>query len=515
MLTGLVFTFIFALIIMFKKVENESIILFINSSKRSSGITPQFTINLTRPITQIKSFEILGVEVPYSFYNIRAGNVGIGRIGTTEHYHGGRLTSRTITDELVSLVPNLSTTTLMIKIDGAIKQIRMPSTSVYPSAHPVYDYIIYAINHSGLTATVSIVNYRLIFNITAPANFSKMGFYLDGTTFSLASYMGLTQDTEFISLQPTNTAVIQMPAIHKIFNSIDTSSFTYSLYSLTNKILVQAQTPVNGYTRYSLISYDPPITYEVYNGTITIDTEKHYMSYICGFTDGNYTHMQYAPNKITIPIKPPIYYDNNLMIDLDGSYYAFYVPDGYYTPSDLAATLTSLLSLSPELSASTVTVSSVGIFTINIQTATPHSSIGILKISVYGWLHMTDRIGFTDSYTVGGTNITNATFVGSKTFDYKHKNLYIKSTALGQLINGSSMPIDDPTYQLDNVIHKIQINTTPGNTITDNKKYSTKKYVTKALNQPITQLDFSLYDDDSQLVQLNGRSWSIGIKITF
>jgi hypothetical protein len=107
MLSQLVFVAIFLLIIMIRKPtqENETIIIFANSSKRSSGRTPQFTINLTRPITQIKSFEILGVEVPYSFYNIQKGNVGIGRIGNREFYHGDIYSSRII-NEKYYYIPN-------------------------------------------------------------------------------------------------------------------------------------------------------------------------------------------------------------------------------------------------------------------------------------------------------------------------------------------------------------------------------------------------------------------------
>lgn len=113
-----------------------------------------------------------------------------------------------------------------------------------------------------------------------------------------------------------------------------------------------------------------------------------------------------------------------------------------------------------------------------------------------------------------GTNITSATFVGNYSF-IKPVNLYIGSTTLGQLIGETKLPVDDITFQPTNIIHKIQINAPPGGVITDNKKYQTKKYVTNPLRSPITSIDFSLYNDDGQLVQLNGRSWSIGVKIEF
>lgn len=518
---------LFIIVIMSSRSEHETITIYANSAKRSSGITPQFTVNLNRPITQIKSFEILGVEVPYSFYNIWKGNVGIGQIGTTVFNHGGLLASATVVESNNFLTSPL---TLVMKIDGNTKTIPFifdPSIFV---PQPGYLHIQYSINQVGLSATIAVSNYKLVFTITTPTACSKIGFYVNGTSFSLSSYMGLTEDVEVLNLQPKTTTVITMPSPYKIFNPIDYNTFTDYVYAYGSSYVIQAQRQVNGYSSYNLRVNNPPIGLEDYGGTIAIDTDKHYISYMLGFNTGNYSNMESPPNKIIIPMKPPKYYDNNLLILLDRDMslvsYTVNVPDGYYTPSDLAAYLTSQLALIPELATSTVTVNQLNIFTIVLRTANPHSSIRILQQRFYGWSFLSNKMGFEDLFVfensntgyimeVAGVNITSATFVATKPFKYKPSYLYIKSTILGQLVDAGSSYIDDPTYQLDNIIHKIQVSTGPGGVIKDTKKYQNKRYATHPLTTPISQLDFSLYDEDGQLVQLNGRSWSIGIKIEF
>jgi hypothetical protein len=422
----------------------------------------------------------------------------------------------------------------MIKLDGTNKVI--PYQVAGGAPHPVYTDIVYSIDNSGfgLTCTLTISDYKLNFSIVSNTTFNKIGFYLDGTSLTLANYMGLTEDTEVIYTTPSDTVTIQMPSQYKTFDQTDIYRFTtyISSYGFNNlddiasysAYEVRALPDQNRYIGFTLMTGGSP-----YGGTITVDTEQHYIGYILGFNSGDYLHNQRAPNQVITPIKLPKYYDNRLLISIDRNvderWYSIYVPDGYYTSSDLATYLTGQFALISELSASTVIVSDVGVISINIVTTNPHSSIAIRQFRYYGWIFLINRIGFEDQFIkigegdylleITGTNITTATFTASKPFIYKPINLYIRSAIFGQLIEDNRLPIDDPTYQLDKIIHKIQINAAPGGTITDNKKYQTKKYVTNPLRSPITSIDFSLYNDDGQLVQLNGRSWSIGIKIEF
>jgi hypothetical protein len=261
-----------------------------------------------------------------------------------------------------------------------------------------------------------------------------------------------------------------------------------------------------------------------YNGTLEVDTDKHYISYLLGFNTGSYSHLEQPPRTIRTPIKPPKYYENRILIDVgDVSTYGFTVADGYYTPSDLATYMTSQFALITELATSTVTASSAGIITMNIRTANPHNFIKFRLQKYYGWNYLIYKMGFEDQFVyvssadykmeVTGVNITSATFVGSRPFNYRPTHLYIRSETLGQLTKPTASFIDDPTYQLDYLIHKIQINASPGGTIKDTKKYNTRRVASS--HSPITSIDFSLYDEDGQLVQLNGRNWAIGVKIEF
>lgn len=528
---------------MLKAAEHESktsdsIVIFANSSKRSSGITPSFTITLTRPITQFKSFEVLGLEVPFSFYNVWKGNVGIGEITDNGNLYtfnqGNLMASATVVESPNFLIGNSAF--LMIKIDGNPYSIPFSYDPSIFVVVPVYTHIQYSINHAnlGITCVISVVNYKLNFNLTTTSNFTKIGLYLNGTSFPLSSYLGLTQDTEVINLHPTNVADILMPSPYKIFNQLDYTYFTDYIYAYSDTIddvnfAVQAQRQVNYYSSYSIRKNTLGVGLSDYDGTITIDPERHYISYILGFTAGNYSHLELAPNTIPTPIKPSKFYENRLLILLDYDInlivYSVNVPDGYYTPTNLASYITSQLALITELSTSTVTASSAGYFTIIIQTQNPHSSIRFQIQKYYSWQYLIFKMGFEDQFVyvnsvdykmeVTGVNITSATFIASKPFNYRPTHLYIRSATLAQLTNDSVSFIDDPTYQLDSIIHKVGINASPGGVITDDQKYQVKRYISHPLKSPLTQIDFSLYDEDGQLVQLNGRSWSIGIKIEF
>ncbi len=521
---------------MLKALEHEgktsdSIVIYANSSKRSSGITPSFTITLSRPITQIKSFEILGVEVPYSFYNVWKGNVGMGTItdtGESLTFNQGNLAaSDTVTESSTFLTGVSSVSQLTIKIDDHTYIIPFLVEPNIFLPRPLYNEINYSINQV-LQCTTAVVNYKLVFTITTTSNFSKIGFYLAGTTMQLASYMGLTETVEIINFIPTNTATVTMPTPYKIFNPTDFDRFTDYIYSygtVGGKAMnVQATRQSGLYSSYAL-RYTSGFELVDYGGSIYIDPNIHYISYLLGFTTaGNYTNLQRPPNKLITPLKPPIYYDNRINVFADNDFYSISVPDGYYTPATLASYITTAFAAIPELATSTATASSAGFITLVINTANPHSAIKLFMQRFYGWKYLIFRMGFEEQFiyisgnyfiTVSGTNITTATFRGSKPFDYKPTHLYVRSETLAKLTSDSVTFIDDPTYQLDSLIHKLGINASPNETIIDDQKYQVKRYVSRPLKTPLTQIDFSLYDEDAQLVQLNGRSWAIGIKIEF
>lgn len=140
-----------------------------------------------------------------------------------------------------------------------------------------------------------------------------------------------------------------------------------------------------------------------------------------------------------------------------------------------------------------------------------------------------DKLGFADqvrtpyrpigSSSVGyitvdghGSNISTARFISTNKFKQIPNYLRIQSISLASLLSTEYMEEDDPLFQITNIIHKIQVKALPGGIITDNQKYTTKKIVTK-MRTPLTSIDITLYDEDNQIVNLNGSEWCVTIRI--
>lgn len=511
-------------------MTHESIVVFANSSKRSSGITPQFTINLTRPITQIKSFEIIGVEVPYTFYNIWKGNTGIADIvpdgqtvATTFVNYDSPINARATIHESSTFLTNLAV--LLIKIDNQTYSIPYKYDNSRPNS-PTYTHIEYSINQTSLACVVSVVNYRLSFTITSPTPFLKIGMYINGSTFDMVRYIGLSADTEVITYTPTTTATITMPSFYQIFdtrNYREILDYIYCMFRIGDDLYWIRPSQVDEIISFTSLKR---INFGEWEDNLTpfsINPDKHYLGYVLGF-NGSYASYQMAERKIQIPFKQPKYYETAIAVYIDlYTGYAVTAPDGFYTPETLASTLTAQFALIPELATSTVATNSAGIMTVTINTSTPCSTIQLAYNDFYGWEYLAFKMGLKNCFTlsnsrwlatVTGTNISTATYVGSVPFKYRPTHLFIRSETLGLISTNSFSYTDDPTYTIDNIIHKLQIACQPGSVITDNKKYQNKHLVKRGVS-PITQIDFSLYDEDGQLVQLNGRSWSIGVKIEF
>jgi hypothetical protein len=342
---------------------------------------------------------------------------------------------------------------------------------------------------------------------------------LDGTDTELANYLGLTQDTIFTSPTPVTFGSLIMPTAHQVFN-------IRNPYSYVSKFYLGADLYFNppywvipalsgNYAQLQIQNAD--------TATLNVDSTKHYIGHILGF-DGFYarTDTLTATLPIPVPLIPPKYYDNAIYIAnlSGGNRERIEIAMGYYTASQLATAITDAFQTNVRTVGSSATVDSVGIFTISMS-----SDIRLYDIQTYGWQGMLSRLGFGELLQIRNFNLdyyntydfegATRTTTAPRPSYYIQKNIYIGSTVLSQLTSNLTVTdTDDPVFQRKDIIHKLHINASPGGVITDDQRYQIKRPVEK-LRTPITSIDFSLYDEDGQLVQLNGRNWSIGIKIEF
>ena len=491
--------------------------LFVNSSKKTSGITSQFNITLPRPITNARAYEIVGAEIPYSFYDIWPGNTGIADItpiGSTEPQTFYNIAYQNTPSFF--WVWNYQQFTFIF--NNVIHTITTTSPSeTYPSSGDVsgFNFIgesIMAANIPGITScTVSIINYRLNLRITTTIVCFMLGLLLQGTNVQLASFIGLSQNTITNYSGGTTAANIYLPST---YNPYTADLITYYTRNIQSYFIIGSTTyHIDGYTNDGLYVTKDNDPYT--DSSITVNPEKHYLGYILGY-NGTYANSP-GLGVSSIPFtRLPIHYDLRIFIQALGpdASPSSSLPPGYYTGDQIVTQLNAIIQTSAEFKNTVFSYnSSSKLISVTVNTATPHSSLSIGNSKYGSYVNLFEKLGFAPGvHTVTGVNITTATFHAIYPYNPGTQYLYICSNTLSNITDSKvSTDTIDPMIEIDNIIHKVQVNVKPTKLIRDNGKFAIRKTLVKSF-QPITSIDFELRDQDLQLVNLNGRFWSLSIR---
>lgn len=514
-------------------MSSESIVIYANSSKRASGGRSSFTINLTKPITRLISFEILGVEIPYSFYNIWGGNLGICDVTGNGHTLPVSYSSTSPSiDTIIRSEIYRNPLNLALRFDNQTTIINIfQYTGEFDqfSFEGIGQKIIDSGIHGVVSCSLTLVGFRILINITCATLFTSFGVILAGTDVELARYLGLTEDIIVTMLHPNYSTNLTLPSPYAPINRKLPYWFIYGVggwSGWTDQIYGPAYTPVlrfdfnflgdNNSDVNNLIVYNMRVNstttiidgydYSVNPtvGSIFVDPSKHYIGAMLGL-DGTYDIGQ------TITVLPsyislPKVYNNTITFVVDGvGLSEISISSGNYTNAELISEISSQLASIIEYGgSSTVTLNADN--TVSFHLARIGTSVG------FGRTTLTQYLGFIDNQLT--QEAFDYTFTSTRPIK-KYSNIYIQSNALSSLLTiPTATDTDDPAYVVDGLIHKVQINSNPGGFITDNSKYR-KEHIVKKLKAPITSIDFTIIDEDGQVIDLNGRDWSIGIKLNF
>lgn len=522
----------------------SNIVLHFNSRRKASGFNTLCSFTLQQQISNFKSFEILGVEIPYSFYNCPTGSNYICDIYNIN-------TSATIAPvrtygAIYYTAEAPGTLLISIELDGFIYTVDVTwytGDGMNPHTYPEIGNLIVGDGSVISSCVVSLSGYRMNFAITTVASYRSVAIRLTGTSSALATYIGLSNDVVDLRPTPSTSFNLLMPGLYYRFNR--TNLGLYLRYASYRGYVTTVSYYTCTITSFTYDYYvDPPVTQmpldiwfrnsggqlsQVSNTAyIRIDTSKHVLAHKLGIQDGIYL----GNTVFTAPpyFIPPRQYDYSAVtvIGTSTTRIDLNFTAGNYTASELATILQTRIRTNARYTASTVVVNSLGLIVITLICDTPVNMLGFSQIFHYGTTSFLDMLGFGDQW-VGeystsdfmegdglalvktGINITTAIFTASKPFKNKPTLLRVGSNTLGILVNSLYNYDDEPDFAIPNIIHKIQVNASPTGTITDNQKYTTKKIVNK-FRTPITSIDFGLYDEDGQVVELNGLDWSITVK---
>jgi hypothetical protein len=523
--------------------KEQYVIIHADSRNKTSGIVSSYNLALTTPLTRIKSFEIISAEIPFTFNNIWPGNVAVGEFtpsNFTYTFHSRNLLAYRMQfgQDLLKIKSANKSYILNIKIDSIPYlvpiNISVAGLSSYMSSYSYdIDNIVYCIKAAapgGITnVTYTASNYKLTFTITTSIPFTTMELSLESTTVALATFIGLTQSV-VVTGSGLTSASFPMPSIFTQYDPYDISYVIpdQNLYSTdyTAAKTSRLRYSVNGSGYVQLDAYDSG-TSSYYRGyTFTVDPERHFFGAVAGF-NGTYTLGPItATTKPVYPFKYPKHYETllDLTVTFNDASVAIpkcYIPKGYYTPANLATTLQGLIRTVGTLASSTVTFDANNIITITLVGTKIISSatINVNADAIFGPdATISVRIGLLDpsqtSKTYAGNGTTTLNLVGIKPFQYKPKHLYVGSVALSKLMSNPTVKyVESPLYDSSDIIHKIQVNANSGEMIIDNLFYG-KKMLVENLSKTISSIDLTLYDEEMQVVYLNGRHWTISIKIT-
>ncbi len=502
---------------------SESILLHFTSKKKSRGYKTAYTVDLPTPINRFESFEVLGVEIPYSFYNCpRGNNIFCDVISRADSsvvdtlYGGGDVVEYVPPDDPLNLVIELNNTPYSINVAGYAYYGNRDYTNIAD--------IIASYTAIFTGCTVAVVGYKLTFTLSTQSSYSKFAFKRNGSNQTLADFLGLTQDIIVTFAQPTYTATIQFPGLFYRFNKKYLSEYMYGfLGSSPLGASWYFPLPDRYGTQYYISGTDSVGTDLSIDNLIRVDTTKHILAQRLGVKDGIYEMS--ALHNFPGPYTPPKqYFYSYVLVYLFYSSYLINlnIEPGNYTPSYLASVLNAGLQAVPDIAGSSAVINSEGFMEITLVSAVGNwDSMAILNyvkggkdvILGYGKIFPLDLFGFeTELWTNFAVPSNTVKYTATKKIKERPHYLRIQSLTLGGLIGDEYVMDDDPLFAASNIIHKVQVTVGPGMTIRDNQKYTTKKKVNK-FRQPITSIDFALIDEDQQYVDLNGLDWSISVRI--
>lgn len=502
---------------------SESILLHFSSKKKSRGYRSAYTVDLPRPITRFESFEVLGAEIPYSFYNCPRGNnsfcdvISRADSSVVDTLYGG--------GDIVEYVPTDDPLYLVIELDNTPFYINVASYASYGNR----DYteiatIIASYDQTFTACTVAVIGYRLTFTLSTHSSYSKFVFKYASSNQVLVRFLGLTQDAITTFIHPTNTATVQFPGLFYRFNQKYINEYMYGfLGSSPLNAHWNFQLPERYGTQFYVNAFSSGYVDLSIDNLIKIDSTKHILAQKLEMKDGIYemSAIHTFPGSFTPPKQ---YFYQYVLVYLFYNTYTIFlnIEPGNYTASYLASVLNAGLQAESDLAGSSATINSDGFMEINLVSAVGDwDSMAILNYEkggkdvtlAYGKVFPLDLFGFErELWTDFDTPAHTVKYTATKKIKERPFYIRIQSLTLGGLIGDEYVMDDDPLFASSNIIHKIQVNAAPGTIIRDNQKYTTKKIVNK-FRAPITSIDFALIDEDQQYLDLNGLDWSISVKI--
>lgn len=504
--------------------EEQDVLIFINSKNRSSGIVGDFTVTLTRPITHIKGFQILGVEIPDSWYNIRIGDAALCRKGGLDYADYFYPNSFVFTTANNTLIFNVNGISYPVNLSLGVQIFVVPRHGPGRWIDMIYT-LTNTINQLQLdivaqlpnctACTITYANYKINISLTMSVPITKIGLIAAGST--LGSFLGLAYDNiNYYNTDVYSTVLVMQHEISFV-NDVDLTTYGSELISVPSLDL----------TTYALSG-------SITNGIATISADYvnlndydrtngfHPLARKWGFTSSKVGPTITGDQRVTTPIRPPLFMDNGFGVTAtindgginQGVAYAFnnIMSPGNYSYTDLCTAIATNLVGSYTDPATSVTFStSTGLFTITFKTTINmlNASFVVATRSGPGGLRFTyllDRLGFTNKTF---TTVDDRTFTITSTipFPLRAKNIYVSSKTLGLIkVTQSDLDLDNPSTIINNVIYrnpltKIRLQDRP------------PVQMVNKTTQLITSIDLQLWHEEGDLVDLNGRDWSIGIRI--
>ncbi len=510
----------------------QDVVIYINSKNKSTGIVGDFTVNLTRPITQIKGFQILGVEIPYSWYNIRIGDAALCRKGGLDYVDYFYPNAFTFTTANNTLIFNINGQLYPVNLSLGVQIYVTPShgparwiNMIYTLSNTIGQLQTDVVNQlPGCSAcSITYTNYKISIALTMTTGMTSVGVMLNGSTFG--SFIGLAYDNiNYYNVLVYNTTIIMQHEISFV-NDVDLTSYGSELISVPSidQTSIGLSGSITNGTASIVADYINLNDYDRSNGF-------HPLARLWGYTSSASGPTIVGQKKVTTPIRPPLFFDTRFGVTAtindgginQGVAAAFnnIMAPGNYSYTDLCAAITANLASSFTDPATTTTFNtSTGLFTITFVTNINmlNASFVVGRQTSPGGLRFTyllDQLGFTNR-TFTTVNETTFTVTSTIPFPLRPKNIYISSKTLSTLKNtNTTLDLDNPSTIIQNVIYRVPIQQfSPGTIIRSKQLERPPVQVVNGNTQTITSIDLQIWHEDGDLVDLNGLDWSIGIRI--
>lgn len=524
-------SFISINISMDSKMEQD-IVIYVNSKNKISGIVGDFTVNLTRPITQIKGFQILGVEIPYSWYNVRIGDAGLCRKGGLDYADYFYPNIFTFTSANNTLVFNVNGQLYPVNLSLGVLVWVIPNHGPAHWAPLIYtltntlnqlqtDVLAQLPNCTGCVITYT--NYKVTFTLTMSVPFNQIGIMLNGST--LGNILGLAyDDLQFYNVNVYSSTIVMQHEISFV-NDIDLTTYASQLLNVPS--ITGSTFAISGSVAANVVTISADFInlndYDRTNGF-------HPLARKWGYRSSKTGPSMIGDSTMTTPIRPPLFFDNGFGISAiinDGGInqgvldsFNNIMQPGYYSYTDLCTAIKTTLTGTYTDPATTVTFNNttglitvlykttINMLTANFVVAT-RSSPGGLRFT-----RLLDVLGFTNRSL---TTVDARTFTATSTipFPLRSKNIYISSRTLAGLkVTQSDLDLDNPSTIIQNVLYRVPLQSaTPGTVITSRLQERPPVQLVNKNISPITSIDFQIWHEDGDLVDLNGRDWAIGVRI--